>query len=144
MAFSFGIGDFIAITKLLHEIYTNLRAVPGLKGEVQALIAHYTDLFSSMQTALLVYERDDLSMDSATENCLKLHLQRCRLHLEEFHDQTFTITKDWTSLTLVRKVKYAGYSIKTISDRRAAFKKLNEMFRRDMEAFMLCLDALAR
>lgn len=74
--FGFGVGDFIAIGKLLLDIYNALRDSKGSCSEYQSLMRQLDSLYKVMERLRLMISSNQLS-DTATSNAIKAEVRIC-------------------------------------------------------------------
>lgn len=143
VAFGFSLGDFIAITKLVKDIYDAVKAANDLRAEVQALADSYKLLFSSLQVALDSNLGHGGRIEAATRNGLELHLQRCRQYLESFFRQILPFTDSSVRQGLANAVKQASKRVSVARHRKVMFQELNDNVSRELKAFQFYVSALA-
>ncbi|KAK5112866.1 hypothetical protein LTR85_011093 [Meristemomyces frigidus] len=141
--FGFSIGDFIAMTQLVREVWACASAAPGLKKEIECLVNHYHELLLLMPLAISAYHRNEGTISDATKNCLELHLARCHGHLDAFRREVKAVIASSVDKGTAIKVKDFGRRLRFATTRSALFDQLNQSFRRDLDAFRLCTEAIA-
>jgi len=148
-AFGFSIGDFIALTKLVNDIFRCVAAVPALRQEIDTVIEHYRALTDALQQIIRVCQQTPKLWMPATRNCVDLHLRRCREHLERFLSETRAVSggvdvggPSLRSLSLSASLQVVARRVAFAPRRKAVIDHLVEAVAPEREAIELYIDAV--
>lgn len=139
--FGFSIGDFIAATQLIRNIWRHASAAANLKGEIDKVMGQYLELFRLIHELMRSQVQGCLDIPSSVETSLGHHFRRCRDHLGKFALATSSLSEHGKSRGSAEKMKQVGQRVLFMTRKDDVLKDLSEDFARDLEAIKLILHA---
>lgn len=145
MAFTFvsGIGDILAITKLVAQVYESIRNIATLKQQVDEFCTRYMSLLHIVNT-LHVTEQQDATVPVHLRNALIFHLSGMKTSLEAFAADSHMVIDATPRRSAIALMSSAARRVQHSLMQETLFRRLNEDFEHHLEAFKLYAAAVSR